>query len=452
MPDFQRPVEVRYFNATDPKLPENLIEEDPLTLKARAKAKAKAKAIEEEEFHLSPLAQVIGTWPSAVQSFRALVDEDDDLKKTCRMKESELKSEGEEDADQMMGDDSATPLPIPRSRQLTDSAAPLPIPRSRQLTDSSVSSSVATVNADNWSGLSRSRPHDDIIMSSRPPSPSHAPSTERSSTLVRSSAHSPSRRLSREQSMTYMSSRTASPSRRYSSDRPYSSRMKETYSRDAYDVGNREFDSRPVDTHEPKPKEQLVPRQSISSDDFRDKNHERLRAQLHDILDSPMASSSLHISQRDEPPMPTPMPPPPPPLSSTIPRSTTASTRVQTPLRRMSISQQAPSSTSTPDPEDGYPSVVVPKTLVHASSVAMQQEKERREREKQRELERERAERDRERRDRDRDRDREREAEWQHYSSLKDATNAPPDAYHYRERTTGRTKLASNPVAALAHG
>lgn len=413
-----------------------------MTLKARAKAKAKAKAIEEEEFHLSPLAQVIGTWPSAVQSFRALVDEDDDLKKTCRMKESELKSE-EEDVDQTMGDDFATPLPIPRSRQLTDS---------------SVSSSVTTINADNWSGLSRSRPHDDIIMSSRPPSPSHAPSTERSSTLVRSSAHSPARRLSREQSMTYMSSRTASPSRRYSSDRPYSSRMKETYSKDSYDVGNREYDSRPVDTHEPKPKEQLVTRQPVSSDDFRDKNHERLRAQLYDILDSPMASSSLHISQRDEPPMPPPMPPPPPPpLSSTIPRSTTASTRVQTPLRRMSVSQQVPSSTSTPGPEDGYPPAVVPKTLVHASSVAMQQERERREREKQRELERERAERerterDRERRGRDRDRDREREAEWQHYPSLKDATNAPPDAYHYRERTTGRAKLANNPVAALAHG
>jgi hypothetical protein len=44
------------------------------------------KAIEDEEFHLSPLAQVIGTWPSAIQSFRALVNEDenDDLKKTCR--------------------------------------------------------------------------------------------------------------------------------------------------------------------------------------------------------------------------------------------------------------------------------------------------------------------------------------------------------------------------------
>ena len=47
------------------------------------------KAIEEEEFRLSPLAQVIGTWPSAIQSFWDLVDEDDDLKKTCRMKESE---------------------------------------------------------------------------------------------------------------------------------------------------------------------------------------------------------------------------------------------------------------------------------------------------------------------------------------------------------------------------
>ncbi|OAX39322.1 hypothetical protein K503DRAFT_769619 [Rhizopogon vinicolor AM-OR11-026] len=440
LPDFQRPIEVRYFHATEPKFPvsENLIEDDPLTLKARAKAKAKAKAIEDEEFHLSPLAQVIGTWPSAIQSFRALVDEDDDLKKTCRIKEAELKSE-EEDGDQRMGDALATPLPIPRSRQLTDS---------------SMSSSVATVNPDSWSALSRSRP-DDIVMSSRPPSPSRPASTERSSNLVRSSAHSPSRRLSREQSMSYVSSRTASPSRRYSSDRPYVNRIKETYSRDSYDVGNRDYESRPGDPYEPKLKDQLATRQSVSSDDFRDRDRERLRAQLHDILDSPMASSTLHMSHRDESSMPPPMPPPPP-LSSTIPRSTTASTRVQTPLRTISMSQQVPSTTSTPAPEEGYSAPVVPKTLVHASSVAMQQEKERREREKQRELERERADRDWERRDRDRDRgrdrERERELEWQSYPSLKDATNAPPDAY-YRERTTGRARLANpGPVAAVAHG
>jgi len=114
------------------------------------------------------------------------------------------------------------------------------------------------------------------------------------------------------------------------------------------------------------------------------------------------------------------------------------------------MSQQALSISSTPCPEEGHPAPVVPKPLVHASSVAMQQEKERRERERQRELERERADRERERRDRDRDRERERESEW-HYSSLKDTTNAPPDAYHYRERISSRVKLA-NSVAAVAHG
>ncbi|KAG1813677.1 uncharacterized protein BJ212DRAFT_404925 [Suillus subaureus] len=144
LPDFQRPVEVRYLHATEQKHPEKLIEDDPLNIKARARAKAKAKAIEDEEFHLSPLAQVIGTWPSAIQSFRALVDEDetDDLKKTCSRKESELKSNADED--QTMGDATSQLVPIPRSSL------------SRQVTDSSVSSSISTANPDNWSGLSRS--------------------------------------------------------------------------------------------------------------------------------------------------------------------------------------------------------------------------------------------------------------------------------------------------------
>ncbi|KAG1856340.1 hypothetical protein DFJ58DRAFT_340866 [Suillus subalutaceus] len=428
LPDFQRPVEVRYLHATEQKHPEKLVEDDPLSIKARARAKAKAKAIEEEEFHLSPLTQVIGTWPSAIQSFRALVDEDeiDDLKKTCSRKESESRSDTDED--QTMGDATSQLIPIPRSSL------------SRQLTDPSVSSSVST---DNWSGLSRSRPRD-IVMSSRDGSTSRHHSTERSITLARSGAHSPSRRLSREQSTSYMSSRTSSPSRRYSSDRLHGPRLKDTHSRDSFDGGSRDYEMRAGDTYEPKVKDQFVPRQIMAADDFRDKDRERLRAQLHDILDSPMASSSLKIpmSYNDESPMPPPYPPPP--SSNTIPRHTNSSTHVHTPLRRNSTASQ--SVTPTPGPEEGYPATVVQKTLVHASSVAMQQEKERRERERQREQERERMERERGR-DRDRDRDREREQEWQH---LKDTTNVPPDVYPYhRDRRIGRTKL-SNPVTAGA--
>lgn len=433
LPDFQRPVEVRYqVHATEPKHPEKLIDDDPLSVKARAKAKAKAKAIEEEEFHLSPLTQVIGTWPSAIQSFRALVDEDeiDNLKKTCSKKESELRSGTDED--QIMGDATSQLVPIPRSSL------------SRQLTDPSVSSSVSTANPDNWSGLSRSRPRDDIVMSSRDRSTSRHHSTERSIALAHSSTHSPSRRLSREQSMSYMSSRTSSPSRRYSSDRLHGPRLKDTNSRDSLDGGSRDYEMRAGDTYEPKSKDQLAPRQIMSADDFRDKDRERLRAQLHDILDSPMASSSLKISMSysDESLMPPPYPPPP--SSNAIPRPTTSSTHVHTPLRRNSTASQ--SVTPTPGPEEGYPATVVPKTLVHASSVAMQQEREKREREKQRELERERMERERGR-DRDRDRDREREPEWQHF---RDATNVPLDAYPYhRDRRIGRTRL-SNPVTAGA--
>lgn len=433
LPDFQRPVEVRYLHATEQKHPEKLIEDDPLSIKARARAKAKAKAIEEEEFHLSPLAQVIGTWPSAIQSFRALVDEDeiDDLKKTCSRKESELGSDADED--QTMGDATSQLVPIPRSSL------------SRQLTDSSVSSSISTANPDSWSGLSRSRPRDDIVMSSRDGSTSRRHSTERSITLARSGAHSPSRRLSREQSTSYMSSRTSSPSRRYSSDRLHGPRMKDTHSRDSFDFGSRDYEMRAGDTYEPKVKDQFTPRQIMAADDFRDKDRERLRAQLHDILDSPMASSSLKIpmSYSDDSPMPPPYPAPP--SSNTIPRPTNSSSHVHTPLRRNSTASQ--SVTPTPGPEEGYPATVVPKTMVHASSVAMQQEKERqerRERERQREQERERMEHER---GRDRDRDREREQEWQR---LKDATNVPPDAYPYhRDRRIGRTKL-SNPVTAGA--
>lgn len=428
LPDFQRPVEVRYLHATEQKHPEKLIEDDPLNIKARARAKAKAKAIEDEEFHLSPLAQVIGTWPSAIQSFRALVDEDetDDLKKTCSRKESELKSNADED--QTMGDATSQLVPIPRSSL------------SRQVTDSSVSSSISTANPDNWSGLSRSRPRDDIVMSSRDGSTSRRHSTERSITLARSGTHSPSRRLSREQSTPYMSSRTSSPSRRYSSDRLHGPRLKDTHSRDSFDGGSRDYEMRAGDTYEPKVKDQPAPRQIMAADDFRDKDRERLRAQLYDILDSPMASSSLKIpmSYSDESPMPPPYPPPP--SSNTIPRPSNSSTHVHTPLRRNSTASQ--SVTPTPGPEEGYPATVVPKTLVHASSVAMQQEKERRERERQREQERERIE-----HERGRDREREREQEWHR---LKDATNVPPDVYPYhRDRRIGRTKL-SNPVTAGA--
>ncbi|KAG0702639.1 hypothetical protein DFH29DRAFT_770166, partial [Suillus ampliporus] len=329
LPDFQRPVEVRYFNAPEPKHPEKLIEDDPLSIKARAKAKAKAKAIEEEEFHLSPLAQVIGNWPSAIQSFRALVDEDEivDLKKTSSKKESEPIPEADED--QMMDDATSKVIPIPRSSL------------SRQLPDSSISSSLSTVNPDSWSGLSRSRPCDDIVMSSRDESPSRHPSTERAIALAHSGNHSPSRRLDHE--------------------------------------------LRAGDTYEPKLKDQVMPRQIMSNDDFRDKDRDRLRAQLYDILDSPMASSSLHIPtlHSDESSMPPPFPPPP----SSSNRPPTSSSRVHTPLRRNSTSQSV---APTPGPDEGYPAPIVPKTLVHASSVAMQQEKERRERERQRELERER--------------------------------------------------------------
>lgn len=433
LPDFQRPVEVRYLHAMpEPKHPEKLIEDDPLSIKARAKAKAKAKAIEEEEFHLSPLAQVIGTWPSAIQSFRALVDEDEiDLKKTCGKKELELRPDADED--QTMGDSTSQLIPIPRSSL------------SRQLADASVSSSTSTANPDNWSGLSRSRPRDDIVMSSRDGSSSRHHSAERSIALAHSGTHTPSRRLSRDPSTLHISSRTSSPSRRYSSDRLYGPRLKDTHSRDSYDGASRDYEMRAGDMYEPKVKDQVAPRQIMAVDDFRDKDRERLRAQLHDILDSPMPSSSLKIpmSYGDEPSFPPPYPAPP--SSNGIPRQTNSSTRVHTPLRRNSTASQ--SVTPTPGLEEAFPATVMPKTLVHASSVAMQQEKERqerRERERQREQERERMERER---GRERDREREREPEWQH---LKDATNVPPDVYPYhRERRTGRTKL-SNPVTAGA--
>ncbi|KAG1813685.1 uncharacterized protein BJ212DRAFT_405350 [Suillus subaureus] len=74
-------------------------------------------------------------------------------------------------------------------------------------------------------------------------------------------------------------------------------------------------------------------------------------------------------------------------------RTTNSSTHVHAPLQRNSTAGQ--SVTPTPGPEEGYPAMVVPKMLVHASSVAMQQEKERRERDRQREQECERMERER---------------------------------------------------------
>ncbi|KAH7926582.1 hypothetical protein BV22DRAFT_1104217 [Leucogyrophana mollusca] len=341
LPQFQRPIEVRYFYAADSKFPASSMDD----LKVAKKLEG-LQGQEEDTFHLSPLPENIPPLPSALQSFSALAEDSDEDSSSKNIVEGVEEAPDRSNGELTM----AYPLPQPRA------ADPIPIPdRPRVSRQTSCASVTMSDVAELWqSGLSSSRPREqDVVMSSRPPSPSS----------------------------------------RYPSDRVSSN-----------------YDSRS--------KDQVVTRQVLSSDD--QKERERWKAQLHDLLDSPMMSSSLHsnmsVSVRSDH-----FVEPHPPMVS---RPSSSNARANPPSRPTSATHLPSSSVSS----HVAAATTHRQGMTHASSAALQLEREKRERERER---------------------------LRHApsipSSLKDTTNAQPDAQlhrHHSRSGKGKSKTANSPTGA----
>lgn len=227
-----RAIELQYFYKNEPKRSYSGKED----LKLSQVETAKGKVIDDGcDLHLSPLTEVTAPLISTAPSLMALADDSDpeEIVKAMRVKspiqeEPELESELEDS-----GKLTAVAYPFPAHLQPpTTRTDPIPIP-SRTPPSRQSSVMAMSITADHWpSAISCSKPRDDVVMSSRPPS----------------------------------------PTRRYPSDRPampQSSRSsKDAYAREMTDLNRR-------DSTEIVHKDHLVSR-------------------LHDILDSPRPPSSLH--------------------------------------------------------------------------------------------------------------------------------------------------------------
>jgi hypothetical protein len=240
-----RPVELQCFYKTDtkrsyPSIGELSKVENP-----------KGRLLDDDlDFHLSPLGEVAAPLASTVPSLLALGDDSDEEALTKpKRKEVPIREEPEPELEEptpVMP--IAYPFPAPRP----DKADPIAIP-SRTSLSRQASSMAMSVGADYWSsGISSSKPRDDVVMSSRP----------------------------------------ASPVRRYSADRsilPYGPRAKDSYTREMAELKRR-------DSNEMASKDQMATWQILSSG----------ISKLHDLLDSPRPPSSLqgpmlHRSEFPEP-------------------------------------------------------------------------------------------------------------------------------------------------------
>ncbi|KIJ62292.1 hypothetical protein HYDPIDRAFT_169207 [Hydnomerulius pinastri MD-312] len=172
-----RPLELRYFYNTDTKRSSPSTED----LSLSKVENHKGKVIDDDfDFHLSPLADATAPLASTAPSLLALTYESDeeDLKKQ-KPKEAPIQEEPEPDSD-LEQYNVATPMAYPL-RQPHPSADPIPIPSRATLSRQTSAGSVAmSITADHWqTGISGSKPRDDVVMSSRPPSPSRRHSTDR---------------------------------------------------------------------------------------------------------------------------------------------------------------------------------------------------------------------------------------------------------------------------------
>jgi hypothetical protein len=211
----------------------------------------KGKVIDEDyDFHLSPLAEVTAPLVSTAPSLMALVDDSDqeEMVKAKRVK-SPIQEEPEPESELEDSGLVIRAYPFPAHLQpSTAKADPIPIP---SLTPPSRQSSAMamSITADPWpSGISCSKPRDDVVMSSRPPS----------------------------------------PVRRYSSDRvviPQGPRpSKDPYAREMTDLKRR--DSTEMVT--------------------KDHSKDHLVTKLYDLLDSPRPAASLHVHMQQRAEFPEP--------------------------------------------------------------------------------------------------------------------------------------------------
>ncbi|KAH7890475.1 hypothetical protein F5I97DRAFT_35654 [Phlebopus sp. FC_14] len=241
-----RPVELRPFHTSETRRP-SFNMGDPLPLK---KDSPNGKLLNEDiDFHLSPLAEASAPLASTVQSLRALSDESDeeDLNKNPGRIEEETQVDSE-----MEQSNAETPMAYPLRQPAAVDPITIPsrTPLSRQASSVSMS-----VNPDyRPSGISSSRPRDDVVMNSHPPSPSRRHSSER-------------------QAMVY-------------GPRP----------RDSYVREMELKDMKPRNPSDQASKDQIATWNIVSSS----------VSKLHDLLDSPQPSSlHTHMLQRSEYPDPT---------------------------------------------------------------------------------------------------------------------------------------------------
>lgn len=222
----------QYFYRNEPKRSHS--DSEGLTLSQVETTKG--KVIDDEyDFHLSPLAEIAAPLVSATPSLMALADDSDreEMAKAKRIK-SPIQEEPEPESEL---EDSATATamayPFPAHLQpQTHKIDPIPIP-SRTPPSRQPSVMAMSITADPWlSCISSSKPRDDVVMSSQPPSPTRR----------------------------YSSDRTAIPQ----GPRP----SKDVCTREMTDLKRR--DSTEMVTKDP------------------------LVSKLHDLLDSPRPASSLH--------------------------------------------------------------------------------------------------------------------------------------------------------------
>ncbi|KAG6331738.1 hypothetical protein ID866_7349 [Astraeus odoratus] len=174
----KRSVDLGYFYSVDPKRsPPGM--EDVSMLK---KSCMKQKILDEDDldFHLSPLPDVSAPLASTLQAFTALADEsdDEDLKNKKRKKRISVEETALDLVENV--DESCVETPLAYPMRQPHTTEPIAIPSRACLAHQPSGSVAMSITADHWpSAIASSRPREDVIMSSRPPSPCRRRSSDR---------------------------------------------------------------------------------------------------------------------------------------------------------------------------------------------------------------------------------------------------------------------------------
>ena len=179
-----RAIELQYLYRNEPK--RSLSGNGDLKL-SRVET-TKGKVIDDEyEFHLSPLAEVTAPLMSSAPSLMALAD-DSDQDEMIKAKRAKSPIQEEPEPESELEDSGGVPrmaFPFPAHLQPpTTKIEPIPIP-ARTPPSRQSSAMAMSVTADAWpSSFSGSKPREDIVMSSRPPSPIRRFSSDRMTTTA----------------------------------------------------------------------------------------------------------------------------------------------------------------------------------------------------------------------------------------------------------------------------